>query len=400
MSSGKICFVSIRYGEEVNGGAELHCRQLAEHMKRYYDHIDVLTSRAKDYMTWRNEYPEGGEMLNGIRVIRFSTVHERDQEAFDEINLRLLQDRLAPEDEKTWFELQGPYMPSMIHYLREHKNDYDAIIFMAYLYYPTVMGLPEAAERAIFLPLAHDEPFLKMQTYQRLFHMPRFFLYNTDEERRMVHYYFENEEIPDELGGVGVDLPNTIDPAAFREKFGINDPFLLYIGRIDDYGKNCGTLFRYFQEYKHRQKGDLKLVLMGKAVMDIPEDPDIISLGFVSDEDKFNGLKAAEMLVLPSRFESLSMVVLEAMSVGTSVLVNGESPVLKAHCVKSNGALYYNGYLEYEGAVRYLLEHPEEVRLLHENAHKYVQTNYMWDVITEKLHRMIEAVSGSAPARQ
>ena len=92
MSSGKICFVSIRYGEEVNGGAELHCRQLAEHMKRYYDHIDVLTSRAKDYMTWRNEYPEGGEMLNGIRVIRFSTVHERDQEAFDEINLRLLQD--------------------------------------------------------------------------------------------------------------------------------------------------------------------------------------------------------------------------------------------------------------------------------------------------------------------
>ena len=134
--------------------------------------------------------------------------------------------------------------------------------------------------------------------------------------------------------------------------------------------------------------------------MDIPEDPDIISLGFVSDEDKFNGLKAAEMLVLPSRFESLSMVVLEAMSVGTSVLVNGESPVLKAHCVKSNGALYYNGYLEYEGAVRYLLEHPEEVRLLHENAHKYVQTNYMWDVITEKLHRMIEAVSGSAPARR
>ena len=74
MSSGKICFVSIRYGEEVNGGAELHCRQLAEHMKRYYDHIDVLTSRAKDYMTWRNEYPEGGELLNGIRVIRFSTV--------------------------------------------------------------------------------------------------------------------------------------------------------------------------------------------------------------------------------------------------------------------------------------------------------------------------------------
>lgn len=393
MPSGKICFVIMRYGKEVNGGAELHCRQLAEHMKRFYGQIDVLASRATDYMTWRNEYPEGGEIINGIRVIRFTAVKERDQAEFDEINARLMARQLPPTEEKTWFEKQGPFVPSMIRYIREHKRDYDAFIFMAYLYYPTVMGLPEVADRAIFLPLAHDEPFLRMQTYQRLFHLPRFFLYNTEEERRMVHYYFENEEIPSELGGVGVDLPDVIDPDAFREKYHLHDPFLLYIGRIDDYGKNCGTLFRYFQEYRRRSGRPVRLVLMGKAVMDIPADPDIISLGFVSDEDKFNGLKAADILVLPSRFESLSMVVLEAMSVGTSVLVNGESPVLKAHCLKSNGALYYNGYLQFEGAVTYLMTHPKEVETMKKNALAYVEANYKWDVITQKLHKMIQTIA-------
>ena len=392
MATGRICFVIMRYGEEVNGGAELHCRQLAEHMKKYYSHIDVLASRATDYMTWRNDYPEGGTDINGIRVIRFTAARKRIQEEFDAINSRLLARQLPPSEEPAWFESQGPCVPSLINYIRDHKDYYDAFIFMAYLYYPTVMGLPVVADKAIFLPLAHDEPFLRMQTYQRLFHLPRFFLYNTDEERVMVNYYFENEEVPWELGGVGVDLPDKIDPDAFRAKFGITEPFLLYIGRIDDFGKNCGTLFRYFQEYKRRQGGSLKLVLMGKAVMDIPGDPDIVSLGFVTDEDKFNGLAAADILVLPSRCESLSMVVLEAMSVGTSVLVNGESPVLKAHCLKSNGALYYEGYLQFEGAVKYLTTHPEETDAMHENALRYVNENYQWDVITGRLHNMIETI--------
>jgi spore maturation protein CgeB len=62
--------------------------------------------------------------------------------------------------------------------------------------------------------------------------------------------------------------------------------------------------------------------------------------------------------------------------------------------------LYYNGYLEFEGAVQYLLGHPEEVKQLHENARKYVHANYMWDVITDKLHRMIEAISGPDPTNK
>lgn len=383
----KICFIVQRYGLEVNGGAELHCRQLAEHMKSYYSDIDVLTTKAVDYMTWKDEYKEEKEIINGINVIRFSVTSERKADEFNSINQLVYDGCLPTEREKEWLEKQGPNVPALCEYLREHKEEYKAFIFFTYLYYPTVMGIPEVADKAIVIPTAHDEPFLNMSIFKNVFCMPRAFLYNTEEERRLVNQKFHNQNIPSELGGVGVDLPEDINANRFTRKYGL-EHFIVYVGRIDE-GKNCGQMFKYFQEYKKRNPGDLKLVLMGKNVIDVPKDADIVSLGFVDDQDKFDGVAAAEILMLPSRFESLSMVVLEAMSVDTLVLVNGECAVLKGHCTKSNGALYYNNYYEFEGAVNYLLNHPEETAIMKENAKNYVHVNYRWDVITRKLNELI-----------
>ena len=204
----------------------------------------------------------------------------------------------------------------------------------------------------------------------------------------MVNSKFHNELIPSQLGGVGVDIPDDIDPERFKKKYNLGD-FLVYVGRIDE-GKNCGEMFRYFRAYKQRHPSDLKLVLMGKPAMDIPKDDDVLSLGFVSDEDKFDGIAAARMLVLPSVFESLSMVVLEAMCVHTNVVVNGKCPVLKGHCVKSNGALYYESYPEFEGVVDFFLNEHETAEQMKINAYNYVQENYQWDVITGRLGEFVD----------
>lgn len=386
----KICFIVQRYGLEVNGGAELHCRQLAEHMLAKYKEVHVLTSKAIDYMTWKDEYKADEEVINGVTVHRFSVSHERKAKEFNAINGRFFAGDLRVDEERDWIEKQGPALPGLLDYLKENKDNYDAFIFFTYLYYPTVLGVDIVKEKAIVIPTAHDEPFLRMKIFDDVFLKPRSFFFNTEEERVLIHNKYHNEHIPSDLGGVGVEIPEVIDGERFKEKYNLSD-FIVYVGRIDE-GKNCHQLFKYFIEYKKRNNNDVKLVLMGKPVIDIPKHKDIISLGFMDDQDKFDGMAAAKMLILPSEFESLSMVVLEAMSVGTPVIVNGKCPVLKGHCTKSNGAFYYNSYFEFEGEINYLLEHPEVVSVMNDNAKKYVDENYQWDVIVERLFCMIEAI--------
>jgi len=386
----KICFVVQRYGLEVNGGAELHCRQLAEHMKKHCAEVHVLTSKAIDYVTWKNEYDCDEEEINGVYVHRFPVTHERDQNEFNTINQKFFDGKLQQGEEREWIEKQGPALPRLIEYLKKNKDNYDTFIFFTYLYYPTVLGVREVWDKAIVIPTAHDEPFLRMKIFDDVFRLPRFFFFNTEEERQLIHRKYKNEYIPSKLGGVGVELPDSIEADRFREKYKL-DKFILYVGRIDE-GKNCNQLFSYFQEYKKQNDNDLKLVLMGKPVIPIPKDKNIISLGFVDDQDKYDGMAAAEALVLPSEFESLSMVVLEAMSVYTPVIVNGKCEVLRGHCYKSNGAFYYNSYREFEAEINYLLTHPEEREIMCENAKKYVEENFTWETIEERLLELIKAI--------
>ena len=151
-------------------------------------------------------------------------------------------------------------------------------------------------------------------------------------------------------------------------------------------------MFKYFLEYKKSNQSNVKLVLMGKEIIDVPKNDDIISLGFVTDEDKFNGLAACQCLLLPSQFESLSMVVLEAMKTGRTVLVNGKCEVVKGHCVQSNGGLYYTNYYEFEGCLDFILNHKDICDLMGENGLNYVDKNYRWEVIINKLSMMIESL--------
>ena len=383
----KVCFVVQRYGLEVNGGAELQCRLFAEHLTDRYD-MEVLTTRAVDYMTWKNDYPAGTETINGVTVRRFDVDRPRRAKSFNAINSKFLTKGLTAKEEQKWVDEQGPYCPALIDYLKSHADDYKAFVFFTYLYYPTVMGLPVVKEKAIFIPEAHDEPFMRMEMYKRLFYMPRAFFFNTEEEKDLVQNKFHNENIPYGIGGIGIDEPEFVDADDFKRKYGLDD-YIIYVGRIDE-GKNCHILFNYFREYKKRNRNGLKLVLIGKPVIDIPKDEDIVALGFLDEQDKLNGVAGAEMLVLPSEFESLSMVVLEAMNLETPVIVNGKCEVLKGHCIKSNGAFYYDNYFEFEAEINYLLEHSEEKELLTRNAKKYVNENYKWNIVTDRLSDMIQ----------
>lgn len=382
----KICFVVQRYGLEVNGGAELLCRQLAEKMKSLYD-IEVLTTKAVDHMTWKNEYKRSEEDIHGVHVRRFRAVKTRRINKFNALNQRFLDGFMEESEQMTWLEKQGPVTPELVAYLEDHQFEYKVVIFVTYLYYPTVLGIEKMKQKCIMMPMAHDEPYIHMNIFRNVFMKPDAFFFNTEEERKFVHQKYHNEKIPSDIGGAGIEIPENVSGEKFCSKYHLGH-YIIYVGRIEP-AKNCNQLFQFFMEYKKRNGGDLKLVLLGKELISIPKHPDIVSLGFVSEEDKFNGIAGAKALVLPSEFESLSIVVLEAMALRTSVIVNGKCPVLKAHCIQSNGAFYYNNYFEFEGELRYLHDHPEIAEVMADNALRYVNENYQWDRIVEKLNRLI-----------
>ena len=394
----KIAIINQRYGLEVNGGSELYSRQIAERLIAKYD-VEVLTSCAVEYVKWSNYYNEGVEQINGVTVRRFKTLHEREPKVFSALDSMMLSNpHIEEEISEQWIEHMGPYCPDLVEYVDKHQDEYEAIIVVTYLYYTAVKSIVRIKNKAIFIPTAHQEPFIHFDMYKKVFGAADAFVFLTDEEKDLVHSIFHNEDVPYEVMGVGVEVPEVVDSERFKKKYNL-DNYLIYVGRIDE-GKDCPRLFKYFLEYKRRVKSDLKLVLMGKAVCDIPKSPDIISLGFVSEEDKFDGIKGAKALILPSKFESLSISVLEAMTLSVPVIVNGICDVLKGHCVKSNGGLYYKNYFEFEGCINYMMEHPEEYAIMCKNARKYVEDYFQWDDIMKKFDRIIERVGKNSDDKE
>ena len=388
----KLAFVVQRYGLEVNGGAELLSRQLVEQLQQQYD-IEVLTTKAIEYTTWKNEYTNDVDVINGVTVRRFGVDKPRDLNRFGKFSGKVIGNpEHTMEQEEQWFEMQGPHVPVLIDYIKHHADDYEAFIFMTYLYYTTVKGLPLVKDKAILISTAHDEPPIYLKTFDTLFQMPKALFYLTVEEKKFVERKFRNERIinNDGYGGSGVEVPDTIDSQFCKNKYGI-DNYMVYAGRIDE-AKGCKELFDYFLRYKKENQNDLKLVMMGKPVIPIPKSDDIVSLGFVSDQEKFDVMSGAKFLIMPSPFESLSIVVLEAMTLSVPVVVNGRCDVLKGHCVRSNGGLYYKSYYEFEGCVNYMLTHPDTAAGMGANGRKYVDANYTWEKITDRFIDIVERV--------
>jgi len=389
----RIAFVVQRYGLEVNGGSELSCRLIAERLSDQYQ-VEVLTTKAIDYVSWENHYPDDVEEINGVTVRRFSTEHPRDMNKFGQYMGAIFPkpDRNIFE-EYEWMRLQGPTSYSLLNYLnREYKN-YDAIIFFTYLYFTTYFGIQMAPGKSVFVPTAHDEPPIYLSMFRSTFYLPQYIIFLTPEERNFVHSFFGNQRIPHDVAGIGIDVPERITTAQqFREKFNIDDEFVIYAGRIDE-SKGCKEMIEYFLKYKTEKPSNLKLVLIGKAVMDLPVHPDIIPLGFVSDEDKFGAIQAAKTLIMPSKYESLSMVVLESLYMQTPVLVNGHCEVLKGHCERGNGGLYYYDYEEFKTCLSFLCKQEHIAKQLGVQGKKYVEENYSWPVILEKFRNAIEYVS-------
>jgi glycosyltransferase involved in cell wall biosynthesis len=378
----RIAFVVQRCGREVNGGAEALCLIIAQRMAAYW-HTEVLTTCALDYVDWANHYPPGEEEIDGALVRRFPVAAPRNTEVFNHLSSQI-QPRSATAslaEQEAWMRAQGPWSPELLTYVEAHADDYDAFIFFGYLYAQTYFGLPKVAGKAILAPLAHDEWTIHLNMWEHFFLSPGAFVFNTIEERDFLRRRFPAVCVDGPVVGVAVDRPVDIDPQRFRRACGVHEGFLLYIGRIDP-SKGCDELFDFFIRQRASGLGPAKLVLIGKAVMPVPDHPDIVSLGFVSNQTKWDALAACDALVMPSSYESLSMVLLEAWAVGKPVIVNGHCDVLVGQCRRANGGVWYQNFEEFSQG----LVHLQEGRIpgvLGRQGWRFVNEHYTWPVIEQ-----------------
>ena len=391
----KLAVVVQRYGADINGGAELHARYIAERLARH-GAVDVLTTCAKDYVTWKNERPEGVEEVNGVSVRRFPVSHERRPYDFGRRSRRVFGHAHSVAEEVRWLDSEGPASPALVRHVERHAADYDFVLLFSYRYYHAWHVARRVASKAVLVPTAERDPAIGLSIFGPVFRGVRALMYNSHEERAMIQAASGNQSVPGVVVGVGSDVPDRTDPEAFRRKFKIRRPFAIYIGRIDE-NKGCAELFSHFQRYAASFPRGLDLVLIGSAVLDVPKHPRIHHLGFVADRDKFDALAASDLLIMPSYFESLSMVALEAWALGRPVLANGRCDVLKGQCIRSNAGLYYEAYEEFVEAL-YALESngPLNARL-GRNGREYFKRHYAWPVIERKYLEMFQQLKRERP---
>jgi glycosyltransferase involved in cell wall biosynthesis len=151
-------------------------------------------------------------------------------------------------------------------------------------------------------------------------------------------------------------------------------------------------MFDFFRRYRAETGSGLRLALVGKPVLPIPQDPGIVHLGFLPDQEKWDALAACELLVMPSRLESLSMVSLEAWWAGRPVLANAKCDVLRGQCQRANAGLYYASYDEFREALALLSSDPALRAGLGGNGRRYFDAHYTWETIERKYLRLLELV--------
>lgn len=390
----KIGFVTPWFGMDIPGGAEAELRELVLHLKETDLEFEVLTTCVKSFNSnWSENYhKEGVNVENGITIRRFK-VNERDGGAFDSVNWKLMQNMPITQEEEQIFIREMVNSSRLYQYMCENDDMYGLFVFIPYMFGTTYYGVQVNPKKAVLIPCFHDESYFYMSIFKEQYATVRGIIYNAKPEKKLVEKNYNLQNVNQIVMGIGMDTDIHGDAKHFRQKYKIEEPFLIYAGRKDS-GKNVDLLLKYFSQYHKRHSSDLALVLIGGGKIDIPLDilDKVYDLGFVDKQDKYDAYVAAELLCQPSHNESFSLVIMESWLCGRPVLVNNQCAVTKNFVIESNGGLYFNDYFEFEETVDYILSHKDIAIEMGNNGKKYVEDNFSWDKIIEKYIRFFQSI--------
>jgi len=395
----KVGFVLPRYGPDIHGGAETAARLLAERLRDLPGwSVEVFTTCARDTVTWADEHVPGAAVVGGIAVNRFRSL-PKDVAAFDRRSRSVFPapEALSEAEALQWVEMQGPVAPGLVE--AAEASDCDLVTFHPYLYWPTVEGVRRLGPRSVLHPATHDEPPIRLSVFRGVFERAGARVFWTDEERSLAERLFPSiAPAPQVVLGIGVESHGG-DVGAARAAVGVDDrPYLLCLGKVTEM-KGTFMIARFFAAWKERNPGPLALVFAGPVVDGPPAHPDVIVAGSVDEATKWGLLRGARALVSPSAYESLSLVVLEAWSVGTPVLVNGACATTRRHCTASGGGLWFEGFGAFEVAAGRLVANDALCRDLGAAGRTYVEARYCWPAVLTRYTAFLERVADLGDSR-
>jgi glycosyltransferase involved in cell wall biosynthesis len=332
----KLAIVTPWYGRELIGGAERLAWELSHALARTGANVDVLTTCCRSFLDdWAANYHRSGTTTApGGVVLRRFPVDSRDRVAFNRANtvlttmprIGLRGDRTVLDATQTRaFVNENINSKALLGHLRDHGASYDAVIFVPYLYGPTLTGIQLVSERAFLIPCVHDEAYAYLEPVRAAFDAAAGVLFNSvGEEETATAVYGPGILGKSRIIGHAVEpVPPPPAPLAIGAFAPHRSRYVLYLGR-QDASKNIDFLIEAFRTFRERRVAtSLQLVLAGPRSAAHTGDG-ILDLGAVNEAAKAALLTYARALAQPSLHESFSRAIYEAWYARRPVLVHGE----------------------------------------------------------------------------
>lgn len=395
----RIAVVVQRHGEGIAGGAEWHARSLVDVLAAHHD-VTVLTSCAQDAATWAMHFAPGDDTVGGVAVRRFAHPPRNAGgrarvplaakwrfwagPLLDALGItRVALPRGDDEgDGHRFLRRQGPCCDGLVDALK--TGTWDAVVFFTALYHPTAEGLPVWGRRSVLVPTLHDEKPMHLPWFHRVFASAGVTLWNTAAEQRLARRLYGASAPEGRVVGAGVQVqPPTPDAVAdARRRFELPARYLVYVGRIEK-GKGCAELLDAWQRLDGRT-GDAVLLFIGKGSLPVPVSKRVRVAGWLEAADRDALVAGAAALVMPSRHESLSLVLLEAFALGVPALANGACEPLADHVAASGAGESYRGRAQLRAGLQRALARPaDERRRLGDAGRRYVAAHYAPDRVAD-----------------
>lgn len=385
---GRVAFVSPRYGAEIVGGAEAVVRDIALGLLARGWEVQVLTTCAVNPYTWANELPESTRTEEGIVVRRFANVLATSASKEHAVHGRIYYGETPSlDDQVTWLNALFR-TPGLFEAIFREKDSFDAFIFAPYLFWPTTVCMPAVADRAVVMPCLHDEVYAHLAVMRHVLSAPAAAWFLSGPEHDLAHRLGPVTPQHTVIGS-GMDVPEYYEPEEFRSEYGIDEPFVLYLGR-----READKGWPWLMEQFSRSRAQVKLVTAGSADAAVPHRlrGRVIDVGVLSTEQRNNALAAALAYVQPSLMESYSRTLMESWLAGRPALVRKGSTVVEWHCARSGAGRVFGGARELGRQIAALQSDAPAADEMGQRGREYVLENYQWPHVLDLIEADLKAI--------